>query len=340
MEYNWDSILLYKIKNNKYVSKEELNTLFGSSSLACNFLKNIFTTLNDKIYNDFLYLDNYNFLNEIIILSAYAYNKKYSVNNNKLVLSNEDMFNLTHDFYKKLDKDLFNIFYPIFNERFTHFRFLNKDGIYSASTYYLKSIDEVFMEVSNKNSIRTLIDIIHEYAHAISFKKEKTYKSSFISEIESIFIELLAMDYLLGYKETNKDSLNEKKKFYNDFIYLNNILSTKYSIYNIANNISLNNNFSYSNLKKYSKEFLNLTDSDIKNVFSIPASYYMKYVYGYLIAFELYSIYLKDKEYALYLYKNILSLNELYDYKYFEKIKKMGLNPSYNIDTFVRTLKR
>lgn len=214
-------------------------------------------------------------------------------------------FEFIHDFYKSLnDKDIFNAFLTTFNNRKTQYKFKDDEGDYYAGiTYSIPYLNKFYVsQIYDRKStdVNNLLTGVHEYGHVISdvLNPKNMVVDSDVCEIETLFFELVATDYyskILGTDKFYLYSLEKLKDYYED----NKI--NKYVKKEIEK---------YQNLMKYGISIDNLSKKDqMKFSYNIEYDQYTKnqiYTTCYMIALNLYMIYLKDKEKALYILKQII----------------------------------
>ena len=110
------------------------------------------------------------------------------------------------------------------------------------------------------------------------------------------------------------DECNIKTKLYENYGYkLNNTAVTKLLI----------------------KEF-NINNEDTKSITSLLFQEELPYVYSFLLAVELYYIYIQDKKEALNILKKITLLSGLDAIGYNKKVKEYGLRPCNNIYNYYK----
>ena len=138
----------------------------------------------------------------------------------KRSFTKEELFELTHDFYKSLNPFFYRNFMKNFRMRDTHVTFYNSTTIKGVvgETTPLPSLNETFIEVTRKSTIDDPLTLIHEYGHATSTSINPYHlcmQKDIFTEVDTLFFELLASDFLdkeLGISEkvvTHINLLNE-----------------------------------------------------------------------------------------------------------------------------------
>lgn len=282
-----------------------------------------------------IYIDNKNISfnpNITRVIENFCYvNESVNIDfETKKVLTKNDLFDLTYDFYKNfLDNELFNIFERYFKNRNENILFLKKakssfDGLTDGD-------NNVTIIVKNQYNYYTLQVLIHEFGHVIerlyNNKSDLNYKRAY-SEIESIFPQFLS--YMLIDDEEYKNGL-----FNNGFLSICNLswlLNNKVDIYYYMknNNIDINNKDLFFKLNND----LGCDYECLAQTYETSFNYYLPYTIGTVYAFFLINIYMVDKDYALKLYKDILNMH-FYNERYYEKyLSNNGIYPNYSCKLF------
>lgn len=349
MDYRWDKKILEKLYLNKEVRKE-LYYLYASINFHNDFPKNneddLTYSLKSVMSKDMFYLSFFPFLNGPLskVKTNYKLYKTDDLKSN-INLTKEDILSLTYDFYKNIDKEIFKTFENLFNERNTHLKFITSKYDYSGQTHYSKSSNEIFIELEYSNSFDNLLTAVHEYGHAIRFKTLKnnpmTISRQAYQEIESTFMEILAIDYFTNLDAFKHLKYNEKKKYFNSFYTQAAFINFKMFIKYLYDNFKLNNDDTgYTAFKHYLNDNYNISANQLKQIYEFTSSYFMRYVLSLFVTFELYSIYNSDKQKAIYLYKEILKLTDENPIDIDNKLKKMNIIIGNNVDAFTKKLER
>lgn len=222
-------------------------------------------------------------------------------------ITEDKALSIMHDFFKHLDKELYETFKEAYKDRFNYLRFrppVEDEG----RTLFVYGTRKNFITVQDSKEGKKLFSLIHEYAHAVHnlLMPETAYElvdCSYV-EIPSIFLELVAL-------YENPANFNPLYISYLNYINLTTYvdfsfqLSMHKPIINLwkSNNYNLNRNF-YDNIERKidinRKEF-----NDIMNCFITEEGVY---VVSYFVALKLFSIYKRDKKVAIELYKKFLKL--------------------------------
>lgn len=264
-------------------------------------------------------------------------------------ISSQRLFEFTHNFFKEYtDKNFYQYFSILYNNKENLlYETQSKKTSYS---FYLPYTQEHFIFFERVGTIEDFPEIVHEYGHGIAnlinynYKSQKFAKKIF-TEIASTFFEMLANLYL-----KNNDKYNEYQQ-YMDLIIFNNYVAKSVLIREGCTIMKL-----WSEVRSLPdpldaliREYYilfgssvedpelfdinldmnieSLLDNDITNTFA--------YILGYVFSIELLMIYVKDKEKALYILKQLILIDwNLPNKKYFKEIIKLGLIPNTNLNEY------
>lgn len=215
----------------------------------------------------------------------------------KMKLSDEDIMQLTHDFYKTLPKEFYEQYLKDYVQRKDHIRFRssNNGHYYLGFSWYFPSLGENFAEIIRTRTISDVFTSIHENGHFLWARyNPKVYiANGYIHEVIPYTMELLASEYLaniLGKDAPSCTGLYHKgklkqartwKEFYD-------ILKAEEDIGEIKSKQDL--------LK--AAELAGVKTSRLPSLLNLEANDNEHIIMGYIYAMELYTLYKKDPEYA------------------------------------------
>ena len=249
------------------------------------------------------YPDIYKFINTLNASNLECFDNIIPCSD-KEEIKKEDIFAMMHDFYKSVGKEIFNYFLEIDND---HDKYINYDEEMESTdgiTYYVPILNKRYYSIGSCGDNRELLSTLtHEYGHSIAsvINPKRYFNDDFFTEIESIFFELIGLDY---YYDITKD------KYFSDLIVdktntyywsANNVTAMK----RVSDKTFKNMNDEISSLK-YCKKYLKEEGFDEKTI-SIDVDDKMKYLFSYIVAIELFEIYKEDKGLAINLLKNIVN---------------------------------
>ncbi|MBE6156482.1 MAG: hypothetical protein E7161_01930 [Firmicutes bacterium] len=294
---------------------------------------------NEKLLN--LYTSEKDVLNSVIPFWS-LYQDFSRVNNTRIQnvsqlkqcsLTPKDILTFTHDFYKSLGSFFFNHFMKIFLRRNDHTMFLPPDAkvSYAGMTLYIPHNNEAFIQIYREYTINDIITSIHEYAHGTSYSINFLNLFAphyFYTEIITAFFEMIGADFLSStFGQENSTII--KATNHNTMVEIGKVTSHKIDLIT-AESLLPNGYQRNKDLKKVANELLELDSAKTEYLFSQENLDVDNYIMGYIIAMELYFIYLEDRDKALYILKKMLLQNAKSELDYFINIKKLGIIPNFH----------
>lgn len=307
-----------KLKDDMKYIKENIIAIANCKDYGYSNFNIPFSYINNHMYYKFFneeikdinnFHKNYNIAN---ILGDKAFPLDYK----SKCFTNNEVFTLTHDFYKSIDKDLYDTFLKHYNKRFFQHSFEDMDDNYDGITYYVPVYNKCYTKSCKDLSIKKLMVLIHEEAHVISYMLshgEIAVNYNLTDELESIFMEFLAVDYfkkIIDGEEFDKYRINELKFMSENADIIINVIDLIKSFNSLIKG--------FKNKSLY-LDFLKINYSFLDDI---------NYLYSYLVSIELYEEYLNDSDLALYHYKYLIT--NPYDN---DNVKKI-LKPNEHLDKF------
>lgn len=286
-------------------------------------------------------VDKYDLNNNIPFIkdlnTFYKKNGKELDSNNQLSplrsMDYEEVLSFVNDFYKEFDKEWYKIFTPVFEQRKNNIKFSESRSV----SMYLQSLDYSYLNICDSQTIDMYYGIVHEYAHTIADRIR--YRLSYVDdypfvELPSLFLELVTNNFI-----TNNYNLDNDVKIYN----LSNyklMLSHASDVINLYSYYSTNPNFNKK--EDFIKDACSLLGGDKvywNHLFTSNLGLErLMYSYPYLIAIELYYIYLNDPEYAKYVLEEIILMDPVDDYQSF--LDKYGIHANEHSSEFLLDIKK
>lgn len=244
----------------------------------------------------------------------------------KLDWTKEQMQACALTFYKELDMDLYHTIKEracdVDNEIYIS---EPNDKWHISRVGFGKKHKRLMIEINPEDSVYGVLTFVHEFAHLLPIraKKRVPQKLDYISEIESHFCELLMIDYLhengiLDDAERENELINYWKAFERDAAWLlqENCLIKKYKLSCPVTKESLNRIETESQNDpnhEFLMERLEIMANGRKGGRVEHGMHAYKYVFGRLVAKELYEDYQKDKKKTLRRFKKFLRKSNDYE---------------------------
>ena len=217
-------------------------------------------------------------------------------------LTEKDTIMLCNDFYRTFGNDIYNIFFKLLKNKHRMINFNPDLDTYEGNFLNIRRINSSYLEIGSNgdNKEEMLNTLTHESGHFIGANlSPRRYGRDRFLEIESLFFELLGCDYYA--KKLDSDYFRDRPKTKAVFHYNcgKNNLITKNAVDKTFEKLpTVSNPYSYfTSLVKDRNEYLQGLNIDNN----------MTYLYSYLIAVELYELYQKDPDKAMYALKRIVS---------------------------------
>ncbi len=240
------------------------------------------------------------------------------------------MFDLSREFYKQFGGKIFKLYEEFDREKRYRINYQNYSSN-SSRVYTIPRINKFYMNLGCASDDRDIIcAFIHEAGHVITHKfNEKRYNSTDIfCEIESIFFEILAEQFL-------RDKLKDDYFLDNEQIRADRY----YKVANVIDILNIAYNKVFNNLDKienHHEAFKKVCHEEglLKGV-SINFDDSVKYVFSFICAVELVEIYKVDKEKAIRLLSDIVSTDKTVPE--YEKITR-NVTPNEHMEQYVKKL--
>ena len=295
-------IMIMMVTKNKNDNNEILN-----DNLEC---ADIDSLIDEQVLS---YQDNdLNIIN--ILLQSYlpfrdVYIPNYSLTNIPLIATNQDLIDVTNDFFKKmLPSNLAKEFEKgIIDNNSIQFSYVKRNDSYSGVTLFDSVLKNKYIYVSRTNMLIDLVTLSHEAFHYFLNDFDvhliTNYNMYYTTEIEGGFANILFGDYFYNNAVDNRNYFNQFfLEVYHDGI--SQLVVRNCFLDAIKENKKLRMNKFNKTLGIFDLIPFN-NEQEVLEYFTDPLEINIKYTLGYLVAIDLYYIYQKDPELAFYLLKNI-----------------------------------
>lgn len=257
-------------------------------------------------------------------------------------LSKDDLLDITHDFYLSLNGLFFGNFMKNFYRKNDHIVFRNKgETFYNGETIALPSLKESFIEICRVHTLEDLITIIHEYMHATSVSinpKHLNANKTIFTEVDTIFIELLANDYIEKLFQ-DKSSIILKANDFNEHLQRADDINAVLDLME-AEKYTKNGYINNKILKEIGKRYCELENIETELILDNSNQSETLYLTAYIIAIELYYLYKIDKDKALNTLRKIIELECNDELQYYQNIRGLGIIPNMHLRSFEHDLQQ
>lgn len=220
-----------------------------------------------------------------------------------------------------------------------HIRKLSPNVVTSGQTYSVYKTDITFVELGVNRTAQDYVSAIHEFGHGISCAINPVAMYDFgkycFIELESLFFELLGLDYLSDKMNLEKDSFDISMQVLKDYIYSAQLIVDKLDAYNTLDSNQLYNKNIF---RSYLMNEVGCNKLAVNDVLRTYIRDYFHYIISYLTAVELYIIYQSDKLLALNLLQKIITTKQDFPIGYLNYVKSLGLEPGKNFDKYLEIL--
>ena len=295
--------------------------------------RNYMSYFRDNIDDFHRYKEFYPFVRKLFN-SYLVFNRTISPNYCDLVLRDKDALDIAREFFDKhgsFFSDSLNDF--IEDDVHDHLEFIEPSKFTEGEMSFVKSTGDAFVVVPDYDNITKTTILFHELEHVIDcFNNPKFFDNRIIRECSSMFMELIGTDFVGNMFNLNRDAdfrklcIHSIIKLDSRYIYFKNQL-----LYLGNKHKDLNSN----NLKRR----LHSYGYDIDRISSLNDTYLSNdyyYQISYLIAVELYMLYLNDKKRALYCLRYIIM--NCNDNNIISELNKLGISLNSNMIEYEKGL--
>ena len=329
MKYGWDTKRIISLLKSK-TSRSDIVEMIKSS------IKTPEDDLEILRYDGMLLASMPKLQEYLETFNDKGYEYKPTVVNKKNSYTKEDALTIAKEYYKYFDQGIYPIFEEIYAKRNQNLRFSKNDRKFDSRTYVCPTTNEVLMSVNFKGDFRGVVNLVHEFSHAIGYTlcpyENRTGINDYFVEIESTFHTLLFLDFFEKMMGQDEEITSERNKLINAAIKDSSSLENKYRVLAYFKEyIKTNQNQSLEGFKHYIKECTKISDEDFDKATQISISDDIPYLIGSYIGFELYHLFQTNPTYAAFIYRNINTIYATSISEYFNQIDILDLSPGANI---------
>ncbi len=220
-----------------------------------------------------------------------------------LNIETEEVLNIMKEFFMQQGNFFYSQFLDYLDEVEDHLEYVNPNKSMDGEMLFLRTINEAFVSITNYPNICKLSISSHEFTHVIdAFNNPNFHNQLLTREISSMFMEIIATDYLAQRLNLANDNFKRRAYLHGIIKEQANIIKRKTQLLQIFGEhqneskkrlfaILRNNGFNKKTIEGYERS-------------CIIEDYY--YIVAHLVAIELYFIYTNDKDYALQILEDII----------------------------------
>lgn len=256
-----------------------------------------------------------------------------------LKLSNDELMELTYDFFKKIGHPFYGCFKEIYAQRKDHIKFSSYNNTRSCGcNIFLKTFRESFIDVKRFYTIDDATTLTHEIEHGIAGLMYPYFLYTPFCEVDTNTLE---MQFLKYYYEEKKDS----DVYYSQARRFNASICSATEIYMLIKLMEQEQKIGYNftknkELKYYGKEICNLDSNDLTELLRYYSTNMLLTLIGNMYAVEFNYLFNEDKGKS----KNYLRQLITFDCKnfkdYYIKLKKFGIFPNQHINIYYNDLQQ
>lgn len=268
-------------------------------------------------------------------------NVTFQDNLQRIKTTQSGIVTVTSEFYhqfKGIFSDTYDTLASTFRDRL-YFRKPTREERYGGNTYSIYGTSEVFIDSVKANSVQDYVSLIHESSHGITCKLNQgimwDWNKYCLIEVDSLFFEMIGTGFAAKLNHVENDGVKTKIATFKDHLYSADIICSKMEMYEKLSNRELENKRRVSSFYKQEIGYDKRLTADA--MYS-RIQEYMHYVISYLIAIELYMIFIQDQDKALDLLYKIIMFKSLDNKGYLDNVRKLGINPGENVKRYYELL--
>lgn len=259
----------------------------------------------------------------------------------KITVSTHKILTVSRSFYDSIG-GIFASKYVEMAKRFKdtlHIRKLPQKVVTNGQTYSVYNTDITFVELGVNQTTQDYVSAIHEFGHGISCAINPMamydYGKYCFIELDSLFFEMVGLDFLSSNLSLEKDSFDIKIQVLKDYIYSAQLICSKLDMYD---SLSPDQLYEKRNVKNYLFNEIGYNKLGANDVMNTYIRDYLHYIISYLTAIELYMIYQSDKSLALDLLHKIIITKQEFPIGYLNFVKSLGLEPGKSFNDYLEIL--
>ena len=192
--------------------------------------------------------------------------------------------------------------------------------------------NDTFIRLNKKGTFDDVSSMIHEYGHAIQFSENyhPNLMNHPLAEIISVAFELLSFEHFSKDEELCIASADSQWVDFNSRILFADDVCDEIEIIKQIRDDAKGKN-PKDKITKYAKQ----DAKTIQEFIEFKTAMSIDYVIAELIGIEIYMLYRKDPEKAMYLIHKLIDISpKLKAPEYFKKVEELGLHPYHKVNEY------
>lgn len=201
-DYKWNNKKIESIQNQLKTQVERGDKIAKQDLRTLKSMLGIQQDPIDSKANDIIFLE---VIEKIKELAKTFYQKKLIKNSGydyipPLTIGINEYLELVHDFYKTCSPTFYNLFMEEYSKKNTNLQ-INYSFHDGAIAYHFLTLQESFIQIFMNNTVLDLVNLPHEYGHAITFLKSNSFTTNpnflFIREMDGYYFQMKFLNYLI-----------------------------------------------------------------------------------------------------------------------------------------------
>ncbi len=218
-------------------------------------------------------------------------------------IDKSDIYPMLRDFYKSVGREIYYKYAEIEDHKDTRIKIDEDMDAVEGNTFFVPVLNKIYMQIGDAGDNRdVLYTLTHEFGHGISalINPKRYYNFDYFYEIESIFFELLGLDYY--YRLTGDTFYSDymKSRLINQIYAADEVIAMRRVM-----DRTFNKMYDADSADELCKK--HLKQEGIRDgVLTIDVDKNMKYLFSYLVAVELFEAYKEDPDLGINLFNKII----------------------------------
>ena len=236
----------------------------------------------------------------------------------KVHKSEEEILDLTNDFYNRQNRKWKTLFGKVFNERRNNLSFSEESD--TPMMLHIPYLEYFYISIPKTGDVREECSAVHEYAHAVADlinpRADGMYYKKILLEVPSLFMELISCDFFKYKSSTPMEYTIRQKQLLDTMILYFDEIYEQHS----GSKIEEERTYTLAS---------NLVSSGLDR---------LMYAFSYLVAIELLYIYYNNREKAIHYLDQIIQMQD--QDNILEKLAALKITPGEHLNRYQKKLKK